>query len=73
MLKSLILCFAFRCSAYVNSPQDEFATVDIDGPLRTNKEASPVSRRAFVKPPELSGHCLAASAGAAGAATSLRH
>ena len=60
MFESLASCFAFRCSASLN----------MTAPLRTNKEA-PASFPAgpFVKLPELSGHCYAASAGAAGAAT----
>jgi hypothetical protein len=33
MFESLASCFAFRCSASLNSPQDESAVADMTGPF----------------------------------------
>jgi hypothetical protein len=36
MLESLASCFAFRCSALLNSPQDESAVADMTAQVRMN-------------------------------------
>jgi hypothetical protein len=37
MFESLVSCFTFRCSASLNSPQDESAVADMTMQARTKK------------------------------------